>query len=899
MRVRKPSIGRGKRLLALEPLESRCLLATGPVITELMASNRDTLRDEDGDSVDWIEIHNPTLKALDLQGWSLTDSADNLTRWKFPALTIEPGQYTMVYASGKDRTAPNSELHTNFKLDKDGEFLAIVAADGTTIEHQYAPEFPAQSTDISYGLSSDLTTSLYFTDSTPGAENGDGFFGIVSTPTVNVERGIFSEPFEVAISSASPGAAIRYTLNGDRPTTTTGMEYTGPILVEGTTKLRVGAFLTGHLDSEIVTHTYLFPSDVLEQPNNPEGFPSIWEPVNGPSRDALYGVVPSIVNAHRDTLSDDLRSIPSLSLVMNTDDMFGPGCTPEQRSNPVCGAYQSGSTNIDQSTSVELIYPDGREGFQIDAGIRLQGGSSRISGVSKRNMRLRFTSDFGPTTLEFPLFEDSSVDTFDTLVLRANVQDGWNRSPVGRRQHIKDEFARRSQLAMGQPSARGTFMHLYINGLYWGVYNVTERPDAAFNASYLGGETEDWDTLNGQRLRTGNLDAWEELVSLTPKSGPDVRNFTEDVVAANYQAIEQLLDIDGYIDYVIVGMYMGTEDWLPNNHWAGRRSREGDQPVDPEDPSARFRFYHWDQELSLLGPDKFKNLPSFASVVGRILQLLRKSPDYVDRQAQRLYTHFFNGGALSPEVATARYQGMVDEIGDAMKGESIRWGNSPDSVSEWQAHAKFIIDDVIQTRREGVLALYRRFRMYPETDAPVLSQQGGPISAEPITITATTGDIYYTLDGSDPRMADGAISPTALKYVGPIILTDNVVLRTRAFGTDWSVYNEAEFHVDGLAQVVGDSNGDGRFDQLDVEMVRATDKYMTGQAASFEEGDWNGDGLFNQLDIVAVLIEGSYLTANQLATNRQVSPTKGHHQADQDEFVGKLDRLPMEIREYQ
>ena len=295
-----------RRRLGLEPLESRLLLADGPLITELMAANQGGLRDDDRDSSDWIELHNPTAQAVDLEGWYLTDRADELTRWQLPAVGLAPGQYLVVFASGKDRTDPKAALHANFKLDADGEFLAMVRPDGISIGCQFAPGFPAQRADISYGLADDLATRLFFATPTPGARNVDGALGVVSTPTVSVSRGLFDQPFDVMLASAAPDSQLRYTLDGSRPSATTGTAYEGPIPIEGTTTLRVAAFRPGHIESDVVTHTYLFPQDVLEQPSQPEGFPSQWVLEDGEVWPAVYDVLPQVVRFHQDTILDDL-----------------------------------------------------------------------------------------------------------------------------------------------------------------------------------------------------------------------------------------------------------------------------------------------------------------------------------------------------------------------------------------------------------------------------------------------------------------------------------------------------------------------------------------------------------------------------------------------------------------
>ena len=132
--------------LQYDLLESRRLLAAVPLITEFLASNTGGLVDEDGDSSDWIEIYNDGDAGLSLNGWHLTDDAGDLAKWTFPAVSLDSGQYLVVFASNKNRAdADGTELHTNFKLSADGENLALVESDGITVAFEYAPQFPSQS----------------------------------------------------------------------------------------------------------------------------------------------------------------------------------------------------------------------------------------------------------------------------------------------------------------------------------------------------------------------------------------------------------------------------------------------------------------------------------------------------------------------------------------------------------------------------------------------------------------------------------------------------------------------------------------------------------------------------------------------------------------------------------
>ena len=149
--------------LRLETLEARLFL-TGVVISEFQASNNSTIADEDGDFSDWIELYNSSPDPVDITGWHLTDDASRLSKWTLGdvdrPITLQAGEFKLIFASGKDRTDPASELHTDFRLSADGEFLALVEGDGMTIASQYAPKYPTQLEDHSYGLTNGRDTTL-------------------------------------------------------------------------------------------------------------------------------------------------------------------------------------------------------------------------------------------------------------------------------------------------------------------------------------------------------------------------------------------------------------------------------------------------------------------------------------------------------------------------------------------------------------------------------------------------------------------------------------------------------------------------------------------------------------------------------------------------------------------
>ncbi len=185
-------VGRGWWMawVLLMAVSARC--NADVLISEFMALNNTTLTDQDGQYSDWIELYNSGPDTIDLNGWYLTDNATNLTKWRFPSTDLFAGNYLVVFASGKDRAVAGAELHTNFKLDGDGEYLALVMPDGASVTSQYAPQFPRQRTDVSYGLDEQTGARLFFSHPTPGWANDLNSVGFAETPRFSIAGGVYT-----------------------------------------------------------------------------------------------------------------------------------------------------------------------------------------------------------------------------------------------------------------------------------------------------------------------------------------------------------------------------------------------------------------------------------------------------------------------------------------------------------------------------------------------------------------------------------------------------------------------------------------------------------------------------------------------------------------------------------
>ena len=237
-----------------------------PLITEFMAANTKSFADADGEYHDWIELFNPDAAAVNLEGWSLTDDAADKVRWKFPAATLPAGGYLVVFASSKNRRDPAKQLHTNFSLAAEGEYLALVKPDGTTAVSEFAPKFPAQLEDISYGTTQPTTAGEaarigYFRTPTPGVRNG-GIDTLLLLERVTFSRasGPFTGAVTLTLSGAAAGQRIRYLLappsaNGANTAepTATSPEYTAPIAISSSALVRASVFSADNVQRGLPT----------------------------------------------------------------------------------------------------------------------------------------------------------------------------------------------------------------------------------------------------------------------------------------------------------------------------------------------------------------------------------------------------------------------------------------------------------------------------------------------------------------------------------------------------------------------------------------------------------------------------------------------------------------------
>ena len=763
------------------------------VISEFLASNDFDLQDNDGDYSDWIEIHNTASTAEDLEGLSLTDDVQDPTKWTFPVVSIPANGYLVVFASSKDRTDPNQQLHTNFSLKAGGEYLGLYA--GTDLIYEYSPEYPPQTQDRSYGVDSNSNVR-YFSNPTPGSANGVGDEPAAEGVSASVDRGFYESSFPLTLTTAQPNAQIRYTTDGSVPDASSTL-YTSPVEISTTTVVRAAAFADMFLPSETTTLSYIFVRDVLQQPAAIPGFPNGKLRPSATNWDSVpldMEMDPEVVSDYSSEIAGSMTAIPTMTITASVDDIFGNN-----------GFYLS-NQSVEKEASIEILYPDDPAiNEQINTGVE-----SHSWDRLKRSLRLNFRKDYGKSVWQTgllqggPLVGSSATDKHRTLILRAGNNRSWARpwNPDATAYTI-DQFYRDTFIAMTGFGSHGTFVHLYLNGVYWGVYNVVERPDNHFGAEYFGGDEDDWFYTNHGGAGSASSSRWNYLKnSLVDK---DMRD------PANYAEMQEYLNVQSFADYILLAFYMGLTDWPRNNWYVNHRtdtSPDGPTPVE---------FFAWDGEWSL-DRDRYNNIvPEGANIqmifkvdpdsnwpILKIWHSLLDSPAFRTIFSNRITLHTGPGGALSTNAAIDRWDALNNVIESAIVGESARWGDSLKSLGgkfsvtrtrnvDWQNEVDHI-RGLLQNNTDQLIDAVVDAGFYSNIQPPIINPNGGDVSiGSTVTIRSPNGagSIVYTLDGSSP-----SDSSTALSYQGPLTITESVVVQAAVdVGGAFSPISMATFRV--------------------------------------------------------------------------------------------------------
>ncbi|WP_341407358.1 lamin tail domain-containing protein [Luteolibacter soli] len=686
---------------------------------------------------------------------------------------------------------------------------------------------------------------------TPGWINGQpSSLGKVEDTQFSVKRGFFTAPVTVAITSPTPGVTINYTLDGSTPSATAGTTYTGPLTISSTSVLRAIATKPGWESTDVDTQTYLFLNDVITQSSTgtpPPGWPS----ASGTSQVLDYGMDPDIVNHSNPDIGGQasvkaaIASLPAVSITTDLPNLFNMNGSQGIYSNPNNRGFA-----WERPASLEWINPpngtnpNGTSEFQVNAGLRLRGGYSRSTDNPKHSFRAFFRGEYGDSKLTYPLFGRYGAQEFDQIDFRTAQNYSWSFGGDDANTFLREESTRQAQLDMGQPGSHVRYFHLFLNGQYWGLYNLDERTEADFAESYFGGHSADYDVVKAEQTADytvgatdGTLVAWQDLwnKAKTHRANPTNANYFRlmgrGANGVTPTADPVLLDPDNLIDYLLLTFWTGNLDgctsaFLGNdraNNWFGSRRRDGN-------PGQGFRFFAHDFEHTFFNVDEDRTGPFTAPNESNfsysnpmfLHQDLIGNAEYRMRWADRVHKQLFNNGPFTPNAWQNRINKLAGVVDDAIIAESARWGDAkvstPKTRQTW-INAQNSLLNYLPQRTSVILNQLRADGLYPTLDAPVVTPFGGYQNSgvQAVINGPASSTWYYMPDGSDPRAVGGAVKSGALTYTSATTSEDLIPMSASGWkylsdgsnqGTTWraAAFSDASWST-GTAEL-GYGDGD-------------------------------------------------------------------------------------------
>lgn len=698
-------------------------------INEIVASNNTGLIDGTGAHEDWFEIYNPTDHIIDIAGYYLSDKPGTPNKYQMPtgsSLTKIPSKgFIVIWASSTPSRGP---LHVSFSLAQGGEDVVISSP---TLELIDAVTFGAQQDDISYGRSPDGTANFVnYSKPSPGKSNSTGVTQLptLAPPILSVSSGFKGSPFSLAITHPESGVIIRYSLDGSDPQNTESFNfwaYKNRYNENGTpAEQQQAQGLGAGLSTEGFTSTvYQNPITITDRStaDNRVSLKNTTFTVNPqvPSAKIYKGTVvrvkvfkagfnPSETVSRTYFINNGGVSkypVPVLSLATTETSLFEyntgiytPGITYDQfrASNPttpasVCTFANFSWAGDDWQRDGNIEYFDNNNPvLNQQIGFRLHGGCTR----SLRQKTLRLYSDtefnysiFPENPTLFPkrlLLRNSGNDTYLTMLRDSYFQNLVRHLPF--------------DTQLSRPSV------LFINSEYWGIHNITERYDKFYLKKKYGVDEDKVDIMSveGSEVEEGDIVKYNEFLAFV--------NNNSLAVAANYNTLKTIIDLENYTDYQISEIYSGNGDWPFKNMRLWRYKTAAYDPNASFYEDGRWRWMLFDTDLSMSNPSGntlqgASNAPA-AGPMAIVLKKLLENPDYkiyfTNRVADLLNTTFL------PSRASALLDQIKAQYTPLMPEHIVRWG-APGDMNSWNQNVDVVKNFVSQRPpyyRDHIRTLY-------------------------------------------------------------------------------------------------------------------------------------------------------------------------------------------------
>lgn len=610
---------------SLGPATLDAPLPTGLMISEVMSANNSYLKGAYGTTCDWLELYNGGDTAVDLSKYCLTDDHKQLSLYSLPQQTLEPGSYCVIFMSESGLNLNRSYSRIPMNLDSSGQKLYLTA-DGVIVDYAM---IPALSTDSSYGRTDGGFAQL--SKPTPGEAN-TGVAQMSAKPKAATPQGSYDDVEYVDVELSAPGK-IYYTTTGYAPSSNSIL-YEGPIRLTKTTVIRAISIEDGKTASPVLDLTYVI--------NENDSLPVV-SIVSDP--DGLFSQISGIYTAGPN-----------------------PGDTPNAQTSNYWMDWERQGT-------VSLYETDGSVGFSEPCGIKIFGGFSRV--LKKKSLSFHFRDKYGAGRLDYALFGDSGLDSFETFILRSGGQDTFQ----GR---MRDEVI--TSIAaehLGIPVQNYRPVVVYINGQYWGLHYIREKVNENYVSGHYGVDPDTVNIAEWTGVRNKQYNELQKYVRFHDMNDPECYNY-----------VLSQIDMENYVDYMIAEMWIGNTDNGNTKYFTS--------------PELPWTWVMFDVDFAFFAPGgndvainlNVEELGAYDDNCKTIAVRLLTNPEFKDYFLKRFAWQINN--VWTEEIIFARMDEIKALIEPDMAKECARWGQN---IKVWYDHIdtmryfvenrnKYIIQDI-------------------------------------------------------------------------------------------------------------------------------------------------------------------------------------------------------------
>lgn len=607
---------------------SMCLAnASGLYITEVMTGNKTIVGPNVKNPYDYIEIYNMSGQAVNLKGYGLSDNIKKPRKWQLPDITLENNSYLVIYCDTTQTTKDGVYYFTDYNLAKAGETVCLSTPSGEILDKVVVPQLYD---DVSFGRTLGQAGLFYYSSPTPGAENGQGFTGFAEKPAFNIAGGLYERPLEgsTAVTISVPAnSVVRYTTDGTDPTEAS-MQYTGPIDVNKNTVIRARTFRDGVEPSQVVSQTYLI---------------------------SVYHTMPVVcLTTDPDNMWNDENGMFADGPLLDRETQERPWDNATYWKKEWFGGW--------------VEYYDENGAQQISQGMTFRVMGQFSLDMPQKSLYIKADGQYGVDTFAYPLFEDRPYTEYASFVLRNGGQDGlYSRVIDGMQARLIDQSGSTVATQAWRP------VIVYINGEYWGHYNMRERAGVKMAAQHEGWANPDdidmleSDGLSSDQVNQGSRHDYQKLYDYVKE-----HDLVKDREA--YEYVVSQIDVDNMIDYFIFESFFGNTD--PGNIRFYRNAKSGD---------GKWRYLFYDSDWGF-----FSVLNNRGEIIGGVEYVLRdggmgnyniksnlfmskliKVPEIQDKFLRR-YGELFQT-VLTTENMTRLFNEMILEIKPEMQMHMQRW----------------------------------------------------------------------------------------------------------------------------------------------------------------------------------------------------------------------------------